>query len=537
MLNNIQLPAAPNWLIDELTATKHSAANSNGAPNGFMKEGRRNNDLTSLGGYYRRRGCTAEQIFDYLQSANLSSRNPVDAGEVATIASSVSRNYSQDAKGEMLDLPMSRMIAEAVSHFCRYVPETGWRVYNGRSWVIDPTGILAKEHIKCQLEAFFEAIKASSDADTIREARKYLSNSKVNAVSTLVMSDPSIKAATTDFDNRPSLLNLQNGTLDLSTGNLMPHDPRDLLSKIANVSYDNSAECPNFRRTLATSLPQSLRLFLLRYLGYALLGIPNEQVFAILYGSGANGKSALINPISYLLGEYAATVEPSSLIRQKGDKIRGDIARLQGVHFAVTSELAKAEILDAALVKRVTGGDTITARALYAGEIEYKPKFVLIMATNALAVIDGADPALARRLILLPFKNVVPEADRDPALGQKLEAEAAGILNLLLEGLRDYLRNGLAVPEELKIETAAFVASSDMMASFLEDETEVAEGGTVGAKPLYDRYKFFCGASGIRNLSMPQFRRELLQKGYATSRTKAGQNWVGLRLRRLHTYG
>lgn len=75
------------------------------------------------------------------------------------------------------------------------------------------------------------------------------------------------------------------------------------------------------------------------------------------------------------------------------------------------------------------------------------------------------NPALARRLVLLPFNNVVPEADRDPDLALKLEAEAPGILNLLLGGLREYREIGLALPKDLKEEVAKFVVSSDKAAA------------------------------------------------------------------------
>lgn len=532
MQTNIQLPETPDWLVTALSQL--TSSNSNHSPANFMSEGRRNNDLTSLAGYYRRRGFDEAHIFEQLQGANLNSPNPLDAGEVMAIARSVSRNYQADAKGELHDLPVSRIIAEDISGFCKYVPEVGWRVFDGRHWRHDPSGIYAKERTKCQLAALVEAIKASGDLEAVRDARKYLSNTKINAVTSLIMSDPSIVSDHADFDSRTSVLNLQNGTLDLQTGKLMPHKATDLLSKIANVAYDDQADCPHFKQVLARALPAEHAAFLLRYLGYALLGAPREQMFAILYGAGANGKSTLINAVSHLFGDYAANVEPTSLMRQKSDRVRSDVARLQGVHLAVTSELATGEILDAPLVKRFTGDDKITARALYSAEVEYKAKFALVMTTNALPVIDGGDPALARRLVLLPFNNVVPEGDRDPDLAHKLEAEAPGILNLLLEGLREYREIGLALPDDLKQEVAKFVVSSDMVAAFLQDETKAVADGAVGAKTLYNYYRTSCGMSGIRALSMPQFRQEMLKKGYVTKRSSGGQAWRGLQLRRPH---
>lgn len=133
--------------------------------------------------------------------------------------------------------------------------------------------------------------------------------------------------------------------------------------------------------------------------------------------------------------------------------------------------------------------------------------------------------------ILLPFASVVPEHRRDPGLGRKLEEEASGILNRLLQGLREYREIGLAVPDDLKAAVATFVASSDMLSSFLKDATEQMKGETVGAQELYRSYRSWCGSSGIRNLSAPQFRQELLKREYTTKRLKSGNAWSNLRLR------
>ncbi|GGD19464.1 phage/plasmid primase, P4 family [Sinisalibacter lacisalsi] len=527
-LRDLKLPVAPTWLVEKLSRPTHHVANTNGAPLGFIKPGARNNNLTSLAGFFRRQGLDEQGILEMLRAANNTGTDPLDDREVMGIASSVSK-YPPGRGGDLFDLPISRGIA-ATMEGCRYVPESGWTVFDGKRWAADPSGILAREKVKCQLEQFVQAVKSSGDLEAAREAHKYLSSAKVKAIETLVVSDPEIRASVDDFDCEPGLLNVHNGTLNLLTGDLREHDPSDFLTKVANVAYDPDADCPAFKHVLATALPPKHQAFLLRYLGYALMGDPKEQVFAILYGAGANGKSTIINAVSHLLGDYAANVEPVTLIKQKSDRIRTDIARLHGVYLAVTSELAKGEILDAALIKRFTGGDTITSRSLYSKEFEYRPKFALLMTTNALPVIDGADPALARRLLLLPFKSIVPEDERDASLGRTLEGEASGILNLLLEGYHEYHEIGLALPDDLRAEAAQFVASSDMVQSFLNDTTEAAEGETVGAKALYQRYQVWCGMGGLRALSMPQFRQELHKKGYRQQRSKSGVAWVGVRL-------
>lgn len=530
MLDFNRLSETPNWLVEKLISPR--PATTNASRRSFMSKGQRNNDLTSLAGFLRNKGLSEEEIFETLQGVNLTRPDPVSIDEVAAVARSVARYQPGGAKGDMYDVPLSRRVAEAISDCCRYVPQSGWKVYDGCSWVQDVNGVLAKEQIKRQCEALSKEATASGDPDRTRVAPAFLSNAKINAIMALVPSDPSVRADIADFDNRSGVLNVLNGTLDLSTGELMPHEPANLLTRLANVEYDPSAVCPYFDSVLDEALPPAHQAFLLRYLGYALLGDPKEQMFAILHGAGANGKSTLINAVSHLLGTYTANVEPATLIKQKGDRIRTDIARLRGVHLAVTSELAMGEILDAPLVKRFTGRDMITARVLYGAEFEFRPRFSLVMTTNALPVIDGGDRALARRLILLSFGNVVPEDRRDSTLGHKLESEASGILNRLLQGLREYRESGLKVPDDIKAAVGEYVDSSDMLRSFLKDATEQMTGETVGANALRIQYQTWCSCNGIRPLSGPLFKQELVKKGFVTKRLKSGNVWMDLRLRR-----
>ena len=180
-----------------------------------------------------------------------------------------------------------------------------------------------------------------------------------------------------------------------------------------------------------------------------------------------------------------------------------------------------------------TGGDIITARALYKEYFEFQPAFVVFMTTNALPVIDGADAALGRRVVLVPFRNVIGEEDRDKGLPAKLRAEASGIFNRLLQGLADYRRVGLAIPEDLKAEAADYTETSDMIAAFLVAEYDTAPGENVGARLLYMTYQQWCGENGLRPMSQPQFRPEMIKKlGYAPKKTNAGAIWPGLRGRK-----
>jgi putative DNA primase/helicase len=522
-------PLAPVWLVEQLT----SPANTNAAPKGFMNEGSRNTNLTSLAGFLRKtRGLDAERLFLSINAVNGTALNPLPESEVRAIACSVA-NYPAGNAVSLQDVPLSRYVAESIAAQCRHVPEFGWMNWDGTRWAADIAGLQTCELVKGRLEVLFEGIKASCDMEYVNKARPLLSAGKVNAIMGLIASDAILRAGAVEFDAVDRVLNVTNGTLDLGTISLRRHEAKDLLTKVAKAEFDPAAVCPRFDSLLARSLPEQHRAFVLRLLGYAMLGKPVEQVFAMFVGTGANGKSTLMNAVANALGDYSANVEPSSFIRQKNDRIRNDLARLKGARLVGTSELATGEILDAALVKRFTGGDNITARALYKELIEFKAEFVVVMTTNALPVIDGGDAALSRRIIIVPFRNVIPADEMDPQLPRVLEEEASGILNRLLDGLAEYYRIGIAMPFDLAAEAAQYCVSSDMLSAFMQEECESEPGATVGSQELYLRYRLWCGSSGLRAMSQPQFRQVVINKlQHPPSRTKAGTVWSGLRLRK-----
>ena len=532
-MNNNAIPEIPkSWDIKKLTS-RPRARNINAKPNGYMTTGSRNNDLASVLGFLRsKHGLNEEQLFEKGKAINDSSVEPMSEDEVSRIVHSIA-SYDANSKVGTQDIPISRSIAMRMQGKVCFVPEFGWMIYRDGIFQVDTNGTRTREFVKRQLEQLSDGLKSTGDPDHIKAARRLLSASKVNSVLTLIQSDDELLMEICDFDVMPDLLNLQNGTLDLTTFELCDHNPENKLTKKANVAYDELAQCPSFEKLMDEVLPREHQEFVMRYFGYSLLGRPSEQVFLILFGKGANGKSTLLNIVEYILGNYAAHVDPSSIIKQKNSGIRNDLARLNGVHLTVTSELAIGQILDAPMVKQFTGGDLITARFLYKEPIEFKPKFSLVMGTNVLPVIDGSDAALARRVLLVPFSTIIPEERRDPKLGEKLEEEASGILNALLKGLRQYKEIGLAVPDDLKRERDGYVASSDLIENFLADEFEFVVDASVRASELYLSYSIWSGSNGLGKMSQPQFRQELFKKGHTQKRSKQGSSWVGMRRRKL----
>ena len=135
--------------------------------------------------------------------------------------------------------------------------------------------------------------------------------------------------------------NVRNCLISLKTGRTAEHDKKYMISKLAPVTYDENAKCPRWGRFIEeiTCGDKSLQLYLQRMIGYCMTAYTKEQCMFFLYGNGSNGKSVFVDTIAYMLGEYAASCQPETvMMRDRNNTARGDLARLKGARMVVTSE-------------------------------------------------------------------------------------------------------------------------------------------------------------------------------------------------------
>ena len=271
--------------------------------------------------------------------------------------------------------------------------------------------------------------------------------------------------------------------------------------------------------------------FVLRILAYAMLGQANEQLLFLWVGKGRNGKSSLANIMRSLFGAYGIVVEPSTFLQKTGSGVSNDLARMRGTRAAFTSEVSQGARLDAALVKKLTGQERISARFLFREYFEFTPQAVFFMSTNYLPIVDGSDDAMARRMCVIPFDYTVPAGEVDQRLGEKLEAEKSGILNRLLVALGDYRSAGLGIPPGIKEATRIFLEQSDLIGMFLSDCCKTGIELKIEAGKLYNAYHSFCFEQSLKHLSLPSFRKAVERKGFKQKREKSGNVWIGLGLK------
>jgi putative DNA primase/helicase len=338
---------------------------------------------------------------------------------------------------------------------------------------------------------------------------------------------PSISLKGDEFDRDPWLMNLQNGMIDLRTGNFLPHDHRRLCTKTAGVEYQESATCPHwdeFLNKIFRGNPE-LVAFLQRGVGYSLTGSVDAQKIFFGHGQGANGKSTFFEILKMLFGDYYQAAPSEMIMHQKTDPIPIDKARLRGARMVVLSEIEQGRRLAETKTKQLTGGDTVTARHLFHESFSFAPTFKFWLHGNHRPVIYGTDWAVWRRILLIPFQVIIPEEEQreQSEILKEMRKDLPGILNWALVGLAEYRKQGLKnVPVCVRSATEEYRQDSDTVGQFLDECCTIP--GQSSTKDLHEAFKEWGGQIGQR-----AFTEAVREKGFKLKAGKANRKfWVNL---------
>lgn len=538
--DDMPLASMPEWLIALITKAQAKQQSIDGQATGGdrIADGQRNSTLASLAGSMRRRGFGPDAIESALLIENQSRCDPpLPESEVKVIARSVARYEPKPLteRCELTDMGNARRLALRYGHVVKFSKAWGWLFYNGAYWQRDDVGTV-KRVARVAVRAIYSEAQFAANEDTAKKIGKWAVTSQsqqhLKAMIDLAESEPEIITTPDQFDRDVMLFNVQNGTLDLRTGELRPHNPADMITKIAGAEFDPDATCPIWLGFLDRIMAgkRSLIGFLQRGSGYTLTGDTSEQVLFFDYGTGANGKSVLHETVRAVLGDYGQAAEFSTFLMRQSDSIRNDIARLAGARFVSAIEAGEGRRLSEVLVKSLTGSDTVTARFLQREFFEFRPRFKLWLAANHKPVIRGTDYAIWRRIRLIPFVVTIPEDERDPHLADKLRGELPGILAWAVQGCLDWQREGLGTPDEVRQATEAYRSEMDTLAAFLDECCVIAGGAKVAASELYTAYKSWCDQNGEHAENQRGLKQRLIERGYRQERKGTGLKWQGLGL-------
>jgi hypothetical protein len=191
------------------------------------------------------------------------------------------------------------------------------------------------------------------------------------------------------------------------------------------------------------------------------------------------------------------------------------------------------------LVKHITGRDRIKARRMREDFWEFDPTHTVFLGTNHRPEVRGTDPAIWRRLKLIPFDVTIPEAEQDKTLPEKLRSELQGILAWVVRGCIEYQRHGLGEPDQVRDATRGYRSDMDALAAYFEDRCVIHPRAKVPATQLYKAYQEWCVESGESDESQRRFGGRLQERGFISFRYTAGphrdrKGWRGIGLRDDH---
>jgi len=434
--------------------------------------------------------------------------------------SQASPEDSDPSRPPLTDLGNARRFVLRHGENFRSCPVIGWLAWAGNRWSVDAAEGLLDKGVHDTIEAI--ANEAPGD-ETARWAEKSQGACHVGCVSKLAR--PYLEISASQFDADPFKINVRNGTLIVQRGNAdsqiitKEHDRADLITKMAPVIYDPQATCPTYDRFLAEVQPdEKVRRFLHQWGGLSLTGDVSEQRMVVFWGKGANGKSTLLESWANVAGDYGMSIAVESFLDQgrarRGGEPTPDLAMLTGVRFLRTSEPERGAKLGESLIKVCTGGDALRVRHLNRDFFELRPEFKLVLSGNYRPQIRGADEGIWRRVVLVPWTVTIPLERRDPLLLEKLHTEASGIFNRLLDGLCDWMDNGLVVPDDVKVATAAYRADSDPLGRFLAAKVSIKPGERVQSSILYAVYSAWTKENGVSEWTQTGFSSAMVERGY-----------------------
>jgi P4 family phage/plasmid primase-like protien len=443
------------------------------------------------------------------------------------------------------DLGNAMRLMERHGSKLRYCVGVGWHVWDGKRFKPDPEDIrtlrLAQETVKAMLWSAFHGEAPRRDK-LVKFAIQCGNAARIGNMVSLLKVQELIVVEANGLNADQMLLNCLNGTVDLRTGALRPHDPTDLLTKLAGVAYDPAAACPRWEQFLLEIFDGDTDLvgFVQRALGYSLSGSTKEQVVFILHGQGANGKTVLVDAVTAVIGDYVKHSPADTWVSRPAGAATNDLAALAGARFVSVVETERDRHLAEALVKQATGGDPISAKFHYQEYFEYWPQFKLWFATNNKPRIRGSDYAIWRRIMMLPFNVTFHDADKavgdqkvkDQDLKNKLKQEYVGILAWMVRGCLEWQRIGLRPPKAVLAAVEAYQDSQDHMTPFVREACHESRGLSCIPSMLYEGYEVWCAENDQEPMSKREFFRGLDERGFPPGkRTMHARTRQGIDLR------
>lgn len=411
--------------------------------------------------------------------------------------------------------------ADYFKPIARFDRERGiWYVFDGKVWQPDENALAVAELAKRLADRLYTFALQIKDEDTRNRYIKRVQKLQMRKNRRTMIEDAKsvYPVPHSIFDRNTDLFNCQNGTLNLTTGEFKDHDPADFLTLMSGITYNPDATCDRWISFISEVMcsDADLAAYLQKALGYALTGDTSLECLFILYGATSrNGKGTTMETFLKIMGDYGKTSNPEMLSTKFGNTNASgpseEIARLAGVRFVNISEPEKKITFNAALVKRMTGNDTLNARFLHENSFDFKPNFKIFINTNYKPSVSDMTLFYSNRLKLIPFKRHFEEHEQDKGLKNFFSepANLSAIFNWCYEGYKRFKSSDLADPQAVISATKEYQEESDRIGQFVDAWLEEGEAYEVRTSAAYKLYGEWCDKYGYRKENSTNFNNAI----------------------------
>lgn len=410
-----------------------------------------------------------------------------------------------------------------------YVTDVGWHKWVGGRYVLDKE----KAILQTAIDAAVFCENTSLLPDQSKWVEASMNKERLQNAVTIAATDTQVLIKAIQLDSETNTLCTPDGIINLQTGEIRDAVKAvDLNTRQTSISARAMAT-PLWDAFLREIIEDEDRIgYLQELFGAALFGDSRYHVLPVFVGTGANGKSTILDVISGILNDYAATMPENFLLDTGSNPHPADIARLRGVRMAVANETRPDGKFNESRVKMLTGGDTLSARFMNQNFFDFKPTHTLFMAVNHLPEVKSGGDGFWRRLRKIDFRKTIPAHKRKENFAQTLIAEeGAGILNWMVEGAVRVTNQGFSEPESVRLSTQVYRHEEDHMAKFIDEKTILADNASVTKTMLFNAYRDWCAENGEKGLSQNSFAREIRARlGVYESESVGYKMFVGLEL-------
>lgn len=409
-------------------------------------------------------------------------------------------------------------------HFMRndykHVTDVGWHKWDESRYVLDKE----KSIIQTAIDAVEFCGMTNLNPDQLKWAQASANKDRLQNAITIAGTDSEVLVNAIQLDAEANDLCTPSGIVNLRTGELRPaRKGIDYNTRQTSVSPRNM-ETPLWNNFLKEIIEDDDRIeYLQELFGAALFGDSRFHVLPVFVGTGANGKSTILDVISGILSDYSATMPENFLLDTTGNAHPTDIARLRGVRLAVASETRPDGKFNESRVKMLTGGDTLSARFMGQNFFDFKPTHTLFMAVNHLPEVKSGGEGFWRRLRKIDFRKTIPAEKRKENFAQTLiQEEGPGILQWMIDGAVRVTHQGFNEPASVKLATQAYRHEEDHIAKFLDERTILADVASVTKTSLFNAYRDWCIENGEKPITQNSLTREIKTRLAVTESESAG---------------